>query len=71
MTDKEFRRLKRIELIEIIYELQKSEEELKKEMEFLKSQLEEKEKRRSRESLIIQELQDLNRILLSVQSAVS
>lgn len=38
MTDKELRRLKRTELLEILYYLQKENEELKAEIEKLKSQ---------------------------------
>lgn len=38
MTDKELRRLKRAELLEILYYLQKENEELKAEVERLKEQ---------------------------------
>jgi cell division septum initiation protein DivIVA len=43
MTDKEFKKLRRSELIEIIYELQKREEALNEEMVGLKAKLGEKE----------------------------
>lgn len=69
MTDKEFRHLKRAELIEIIYELQESEARLQQEVEFLKTQLEEKEKVQMEENLIAQAVQDLNNMLLMAQSA--
>lgn len=42
MTDKEFRRLSRTDLIEIIYELQRSEKALQRENEDLKQQLEDR-----------------------------
>lgn len=42
MTDKEFRKLKRGDLIAIIYEYQKKQEELIKEIDELKAQLESK-----------------------------
>lgn len=38
MTDKELRRLKRAELLEILYYLQKENEELKAEIEKIKNQ---------------------------------
>lgn len=69
MTDKEFRRLKRGELIEIIYELQESEAQLQKEVELLKTRLEEKEKIEIQENLIAQAVQDLNSMLIAAQSA--
>lgn len=43
MTDKEFKRLKRSELIEIIYEYQKREEALNEEIASLRSALESRE----------------------------
>ena len=43
MTDKEFKRLKRSDLIYIIYEYQKKQEELIKENEELREKLQEKE----------------------------
>ena len=42
MTDKEFRKLKRSDLIAIIYEYQKKQEELVKEIDELRAQLESK-----------------------------
>ena len=42
MTDKEFRKLKRGDLIAIIYEYQKKQEELVKEIDELRAQLESK-----------------------------
>lgn len=42
MTDKEFRKLKRGDLIAIIYEYQKKQDELVKELEELKAQLDSK-----------------------------
>ncbi len=42
MTDKEFRRLSRADLIEIIYELQRSEKALQQENEALRRQLEDR-----------------------------
>lgn len=43
MTDKEFRRLKRADLIEIIYELQKQEQQLRTELASVREQLDSKE----------------------------
>lgn len=69
MTDKEFRRLKRAELVEIIYELQESEARLQKEVESLTMRLEQTEKMQTEEKLIAQAVADLKRMLLSAQSA--
>ncbi len=43
MTDKEFKHLRRSELIEIIYELQKNEKKLQDELEMTKEKLASKE----------------------------
>ena len=51
MTDKKFRRLSRSELVEIIYELQKNEQELKKQKSAL-----EKENKKLKNSLELREL---------------
>ena len=42
MTDKEFKKLKRSDLISIIYEYQKREDEFTEQIESLKSELENK-----------------------------
>lgn len=69
MTDKEFRHLKRAELIEIIYELQENEARLQKEVESLKMCLDQAEKRQTQENLIAQTVENLNSMLQAAQSA--
>lgn len=67
MTDKEFRQLRRSELVEIIYELQKSNEALTKENEELKSQLEEKRIKISKAGSIAEATVGLSDIFQSAQ----
>lgn len=62
MTDKELKKLKRADLLEILYYLQKEVEELTKENESLKAQLE-----NSKSSFFEN---DLDRIVKAVESAV-
>lgn len=63
MTDKEIRKLKRADLLEILYYLQKEIEELNKENESLKAQLE--------NSKIILSESELEKIVDAVKSAVT
>lgn len=63
MTDKEIRKLKRADLLEILYYLQKEIEELNKENESLKSQLE--------NSKIILSESELEKIVDAVKAAVT
>lgn len=63
MTDKEIRKLKRADLLEILYYLQKEIEELTKENESLKSQLE--------NSKTILSESELEKIVDAVKSAVT
>ena len=69
MTDKEFRRLKRAELIEIIYRLQKNEEELKAENETLQKQLEDRSTRIQEAGSIAEAVLSLNGIFEAAQKA--
>ena len=62
MTDKELKKLKRADLLEILYYLQKEVEELTKENESLKAQLE-----NSKSSFFEN---DLDRIVKAVESTV-
>lgn len=60
MTDKEFRHLRRAELIDIIYELQNNEAELQEEISVLKKQLEDKQLKISKAGSIAEAAVSLN-----------
>lgn len=76
MTDKKFRRLSRSELVEIIYELQKNEQELKKqksalekENKKLKNSLESRELKLSQAGSIAEATVELSGIFEAAQNA--
>lgn len=69
MTDKEFRRLTREELVEIIYELQKAQEQLRAENEELKKQLADKELKMESAGSIAEAALALNGVFEAAQEA--
>lgn len=69
MTDKEFRKLSRAELIEIIYELQKREEEDNKTIEELNQKLEERELCLAEAGSIAEAALKLNQVFEAAQAA--
>ena len=69
MTDKEFRKLSRAELIEIIYELQRREEKAKKTIEELNQKLEEKEICLAEAGSIAEAALKLNQVFEAAQAA--
>ena len=76
MTDKEFRRLSRSELVEVIYELQKNQQELKNEKSAreqenaeLKDRLESRELRLSQAGSIAEATVELSGIFEAAQKA--
>lgn len=68
MTDKEFRRLSRADLIEIIYELQQSEKMLQKENEDLKLKLEDRRVTVSEAGSLAEVLARLNGLFEAAQA---
>ena len=69
MTDKEFRRLTREELVDIIYELQKTQEQLRAENEELKKQLADKELKMENAGSIAEAALALNGVFEAAQEA--
>lgn len=69
MTDKEFRRLTREELVEIIYELQKAQAQLRAENEELKKQLADKELKMENAGSIAEAALALNGVFEAAQAA--
>lgn len=69
MTDKEFRRLSRSQLVDIIYELQIREEELMDENERLKEELADRRLRISRAGNIAEAALEINNVMKSAQNA--
>ncbi len=67
MTDKEFRRLKRSDLIEIIYEYQKNEEKLNDEIKSLKKKLDLQEMKISKAGSIADAVLELSGIFETAQ----
>ena len=67
MTDKEFKRLKRSDLIYIIYEYQKKQEELIKENEELREKLKEKEMKISNAGSLAEVAAKLNGLFEAAQ----
>lgn len=67
MTDKEFRRLKRSQLIDIIYHLEKELEEQKKQNEELRKQLEDKTIRIQNAGSIANAAIELNQLFETAQ----
>ena len=68
MTDKEFRRLKRSQLIDIIYHLEKEIEEQKKTIEDLQKQLEDRTIRIQNAGSIASAALELNQLLETAQA---
>ncbi len=68
MTDREFRRLSRADLIEIIYELQQSEKALRSEVEELKKRLEERQIAISESGSLAEVLAKLNGLFEAAQA---
>lgn len=71
MNDKEFRRLKRTELIEIIYYLQEEQEKLKQENLYLKERLEQRTLKLENAGSIAQAALVLNDVFLAADKAAS
>lgn len=69
MTDKEFRRLRRIELIDIIYKLQNNEEQLQAEIASLKQQMANRELKLSKVGSIAEAAMSLNGVFEAAQAA--
>ena len=71
MTDKEFKRLSRSQLIDIIYLLQMKQEELTAENEKLKKELEDKRLRISKAGSIAEAALEMHHVMQSAQDAAS
>lgn len=71
MTDQELRRLSRQDLVEIIYELQKTEAELKQENEDLRAQLEKRKIILSQSGSIAEAALALNNVFQAAQDAAN
>ena len=69
MTDKEFRRLSRSQLVDIIYELQVREEELIKENSMLRRELADRRLRISQAGNIAEAALEINQVMQSAQNA--
>ena len=69
MTDKEFKRLSRPQLIEVIYQLKLKAEELAKENEKLKRELDDRRIRIHRAGNIAEAALDINNVLQAAQCA--
>lgn len=69
MTDKEFKRLNRSQLIEIIYQFQLKVEELTKENEALNTALEDKRLRIERAGNLAEAVLDVNNVMQAAQNA--
>lgn len=69
MTDKEFKRLGRADLIEIIYQLQKNEQQLRAELDAANAQLESKQLKLSKAGSIAEAVVGLNQVFESAQAA--
>lgn len=67
MTDKEFKRLRRSDLISIIYEYQRQQDELNKEIEQLRARLEERELKIKEAGSIAQAVVGLNELFETAQ----
>lgn len=68
MTDKELRRLSRADLVEIIYEVRQNEAALQEEVESLKKQLDEKQKKISKAGSLAELSASLNGLFESAQA---
>lgn len=69
MTDKEFKRLNRSELIDIIYQLQLKQKELEAENQELKEQLDDKRIRMRQAGNIAEAALEMNQVMQAAQSA--
>ena len=69
MTDKEFKRLSRAQLIEIIYQLQLREEELEAENQQLKEELADRRLRLQEAGNLAEAALEINDVMRAVQSA--
>lgn len=69
MTDKEFKRLRRAQLIEIIYQLQLKEEELISENEKLSKELEDKRIRVNKAGNIAEASLEIHNVMQAAQDA--
>lgn len=69
MAEKDIRRLRRAELIEIIYQLKKSEQELQAQVEALQSQLQDKRLKMEKVGSIAEAAMLLSDVFSSAQSA--
>ena len=69
MTDKEFKRLSRFQLIDIIYQLQVKQEELQEENRKLKEELEDKRIRVSEAGSIAEAAWSVHRVIEAAQAA--
>ena len=69
MTDKEFKRLSRSQLIDIIYQLQLNEEKLLEENKKLKESLEDKRIRMEKAGSIAEAAIEINNVMQAAQSA--
>ncbi len=69
MTDKEFRRLSRIELIDIIYELQKREKRYEKRIKNLEAQLADRELKIAESGSIAEAALKVNEVFEHAQAA--
>ncbi|MCR5599652.1 MAG: hypothetical protein K6G33_02770 [Ruminococcus sp.] len=67
MTDKEFKKLKRSDLISIIYEYQKRQEELLAEIDSMRTELEEKRIKISNAGSVAEAVVGLNRLFETAQ----
>ena len=71
MTDKEFKRLSRAQLIEIIYRLQLKEEELSAQNQQLKEALAEKRLRMDRVGNLAEAVLEINNVMKAAQDAAA
>lgn len=69
MTDKEFKRLRRAELVEIVYELQKQNEEKDKQIQALQAQLDERVLQVSTAGSIAEAALRVNKVFEAAQAA--
>ena len=69
MTDKEFKRLSRAQLIEIIYQFQLKEEELTAENQRLKNELADKRLRMEKTGNLAEAVLEINNVMYAAQNA--
>ena len=69
MTDKEFKRLSRAQLIEIIYQFQLKEEELNAENQRLKTELADKRLRMEKAGNLAEAVLEINQVMYAAQTA--